>query len=113
MDDLQNGNGGTGKPEPDRGSGDPDIGAALTEFFLALLKNGDDLREYYDRSGRDNVINRLVPRTLAADNTTLDDAKRTTAVDLIREGSLRDIEEHILAQGGSYAKPLTIVWPAM
>jgi hypothetical protein len=83
----------------DRGKGDPDIGRELTEFFLYLLSDGEALRQYYDRATRDAVIDRR--------------GFNTGAGDLLREGSLKEIEEHILAVGGSYKKPLVVVWPSM
>lgn len=83
----------------DRGKGDPDIGEELTKFFLYLLSDGEALRRYYDRATRDSVIGRH--------------GFNTRAAELLREGSLKEIEEHILSVGGSYKKPLVIVWPAM
>lgn len=83
----------------DRGGGDPAVGKELTSFFLYLLSDGTALRDYYDRATRDSVIDRQTFETIAGD--------------LLRDGSLKEIEVHILAQGGSYAKPLVIVWPAM
>jgi hypothetical protein len=91
-----------GTIDPDdfnRGDGDPDVGRELTAFFLFLLSDGEALRQYYDRSTRDDVIGRQ--------------GFQTGAGDLLRDGSLKEIEEHILAIRGSYAKPLVIVWPAM
>jgi hypothetical protein len=85
--------------EFDRGKGDPDTGRELTDFFLYLLSDGEALREYYDRATRDEIIGRQ--------------GFNTNAGDLLREGSLKEIEEHILSVGGSYRKPLVIVWPAM
>jgi hypothetical protein len=95
----QDDNGATDPDDFDRGDGDPAVGRELTAFFLYLLSDGEALREYYDRSTRDDVIDRQ--------------GFQTNAGDLLREGSLKQIEEHILAIPGSYAKPLTIVWPAM
>jgi hypothetical protein len=83
----------------DRGSGDPEIGRELTQFFLYLLSDGQALRDYYDRSTRNDVIGRQ--------------GFSTAAGDLLRDGTLKEIEEHILAIRGSYAKPLVIVWPPM
>jgi hypothetical protein len=82
-----------------RPPGDAKIGKELTEFFIGLLKDGDALKRYYDRDTRESLIDER--------------AWDTEAGDLIRDGKLKDIERHILAQGGSYAKPLMIVWPAM
>jgi len=100
MDGSETGDGGMHDPDDfDRGNGDPEIGKELTMFFLDLLSNGKDLRDYYDRGKRDDFI---TGRGLS-----------TRASTLVREGSLSEIEEHILAVRGSYAKPLVIVWPAM
>ncbi|MBA2383357.1 MAG: hypothetical protein H0V68_01650 [Actinobacteria bacterium] len=94
------GDGGTIDPDEfDRGSGDPEVGRELTDFFLYLLSDGKALRDYYDRGTRDSLIDQR--------------GFTTRAADLVREGSLKEIEEHILAVRGSYAKPLVIVWPAM
>ncbi len=82
-----------------RGNGDPEVGKELTEFFIDLLRDGDALRRYYDRDTRDGLI---AEREFA-----------TRAGELLQGGSLNEIEEHILAVRGSYAKPLVIVWPAM
>jgi hypothetical protein len=82
-----------------RGNGDPDIGRELTAFFIGLLQDGEALRNYYDRDTREEFLS----------NRGL----RTDVTDLLRDGSLSTIEEHILAVPGSYAKPLVIVWPAM
>lgn len=83
----------------DRGNGDPEIGKELTAFFLYLLSDGAALREYYDRSTRNGLIDRR--------------GFKTGAGDVLRNGSLAEIEEHILAIRGSYAKPLVVVWPPM
>ena len=83
----------------DRGDGDPEIGRELAEFFLYLLSDGAALRDYYDRGTRDGLLDRR--------------GFKSRVGELLRDGSLREIEEHILAIEGSYAKPLTIVWPAM
>lgn len=82
-----------------RGDGDPEIGRELTDFFLYLLSDGAALRDYYDRDTRSDVIARR--------------GFKTRAGDVLREGSLTEIEEHILAIRGSYAKPLMVVWPPM
>ena len=79
--------------------GDPNVGEELRQFFLYLLSDGEALTAYYDRDRRDGVIARR--------------GFKTGAGDLLREGSLRDIEEHILAVTGSQARPLLIVWPPM
>ena len=94
--------GQSGPTDPDdfnRGDGDPDVGRELTAFFLELLADGEALKRYYDRDTRDGLID--------------DRQWSTNAGDLLRNGSLKEIEEHILAIRGSYAKPLVIVWPAM
>ena len=82
-----------------KGSGNPDIGRELTRFFIGLLEDGEALRRYYDRDTREEFIG----------NQGLSEE----AARLVLGGSLNDIEEHILAVPGSYAKPLVIVWPAM
>ena len=99
MYDPENGGEGGSNPDPDRGDGDPEIGKELAEFFLYLLSDGDALRDYYNRPTRNDVIGRR--------------SFKTDAASLLENGSLKEIEEHILAIGGSYAKPLVIVWPAM
>jgi hypothetical protein len=85
--------------DPDKGNGDPEIGKELADFFLYLLSDGEALRDYYNRPTRSDVIGRQ--------------GLRPDAASLLENGSLKEIEEHILAVGGSYAKPLVIVWPAM
>jgi hypothetical protein len=82
-----------------RGNGNPDIGRELTRFYIGLLQDGEALRRYYDRDTREEFI---------ANQGLSEEAAR-----LVLGGSLNDIEEHILAVPGSYAKPLVIVWPAM
>jgi hypothetical protein len=86
-----------------RGEGDPAVGKELKEFFLFLLGDKHALRKYYDR-GEEGVEES--PRdTLIRERQFKTDAGR-----LLREGTLKEIEEHILAVEGSYSKPLTIVW---
>ena len=82
-----------------KGNGDADLGRELTRFFIGLLQDGEALRRYYDRDTREEFI---------GDQGLSEEAAR-----LVRGGSLNEIEEHILAVPGSYAKPLVIVWPAM
>jgi len=81
--------------------GDPKIGEELRQFFLYLLANGDALQRYYDRETREEVISKQ--------------GFATSAGDLLRDGTLREIEEHILAVTNSprQAAPLMIVWPPM
>lgn len=79
--------------------GDPNVGEELRQFFLYLLSDGEALTAYYDRERRNDVIARR--------------GFKTEAGDLLRDGSLREIEEHILAVTGSHASPLLIVWPPM
>lgn len=79
--------------------GDPLVGEELRQFFLYLLSDGEALTAYYNRDRRDEIIARQ--------------GFKTGAGDLLRDGSLREIEEHILAVPGSFAKPLVIVWPPM
>lgn len=72
----------------------------LREFFVNLLQ-GDNLAEYY--ANRDAYISRQTKEGLGADDA-----------DLIRNGTLADIEARLLAEHNSPGpKPLLIVWPPM
>ena len=82
-----------------RGDGDADVGRELTRFYIGLLADGEALRRYYDRDTRGGLI----------DEHKGYERRATSCAN----GSLKEIEEHILAIHGSYAKPLVIVWPAM
>ena len=86
-----------------RGEGDPAIGQELKEFFLYLLSDKHALRDYYDR-GEEGVEES--PR----DRLIRERQFKTDAGELLKTGTLKKIEEHILAVEGSYSKPLTIVW---
>jgi hypothetical protein len=88
-----------------RGNGDAATGRELRTFFLMLLADPGALRKYYDR-GEEGGEEEMSPRS------KLIDAQRweTDAGRLLKEGTLKEIEEHILAIEGSYAKPLSIVW---
>lgn len=95
-----------GEPSNDdfnRGDGDPAVGKELTEFFLFLLSDGKALRQYYDR-GSDDAEESPRDRLIGTRRF------QTQAGELLKTGTLKEIEEHILAVQGSYAKPLTIVW---
>ena len=82
-------------------AGDPEIGEELRQFFLYLLANGDAMQRYHDPEGREEEIGRR--------------GFKTDAANLLRDGSLREIEQHILAVTNSplKARPLMIVWPPM
>lgn len=82
--------------------GDPAIGEELRQFFLWLLSDGKALTEYYDPDGREGIID---GREFASEP---DEVRR-----LLKDGTLREIEEHILAVRGSVARPLVVVWPPM
>ena len=72
----------------------------LREFFVKLLQD-DNLAEYY--ADRDAYINRQQEYGLNPGDA-----------DLIRNGSLAEIERTLLAQANSPGpKPLLIVWPPM
>ena len=86
-----------------RGNGDPAVGKELKEFFLYLLADKHALRQYYDR-GEEGVEES--PR----DSLIRERQFKTNAGELLKTGTLKEIEEHILAVEGSYSKPLTIVW---
>ena len=94
----QSGSGTGDNDDFNRGDGNADIGRELTKFFIGLLQDGDALRRYYDRDTREEFIGTRLTGEAAT---------------LVRDGRLNEIEEHILAIPGSYAKPLMIVWPAM
>lgn len=83
--------------------GNPEIGEELRQFFLWLLSSGETLTQYYDPSQREAIID---GRDFA--NEDPDEVRR-----LLKDGTLREIEEHILAVQGSQARPLVIVWPPM
>jgi len=88
-----------------RGDGDPEIGEELRAFFLKLLADPDALRRYYDR-GEKGLLDDETPRSQLIDTENLRDETK----ELLKNGRLKEIEEHILSIPGSYAKPLHIVW---
>ena len=89
-----------------RGDGDPEIGEELRTFFLKLLADPAALRQYYDR-GEKGLVDEETPRGQLIDTQ---DELRDETKELLKRGKLKEIEEHILAIPGSYAKPLHIVW---
>lgn len=100
MSDVGQDGSSMSEDDVDRGEGVETVGRELIDFFLYLLSDGEALKRYYNRGTRTEIIGGrpgLSPH-----------AKK-----VLEEGSLREIEEHILAVGGSYAKPLMIVWPPM
>jgi len=88
-----------------RGEGNREIGEELTRFFLMLLADPAALRQYYDR-GEPGLDEEETPRSRLINGQDFrDDTK-----ELLKNGTLKTIEEHVLAIDGSYAKPLWIVW---
>jgi hypothetical protein len=85
----------------DENIGEPneDTGRELQKFFIELLASGDDMKDYTTPSSRQGVIARkeLSPY----------------AQNLLKKGSLREIEENIAMIPGSQARPWLIVWPPM
>ena len=88
-----------------RGDGNPEIGEELRTFFLKLLSDPQALRQYYDRGEKD-LLDDDTPRGQLIDSQEMQDETKR----LLKNGTLKEIEEHILAIPGSYAKPLHIVW---
>ena len=88
-----------------RGDGNPEIGEELRTFFLKLLADPEALRRYYDR-GEPGQLDDDTPRGQLIDEQHVSAETR----ELLKNGKLKEIEEHILAIPGSYAKPLHIVW---
>ncbi len=88
-----------------RGEGNPEIGEELRTFFLKLLADPEALRRYYDRGER-GLLDDDTPRGMLIAEQEMSDEAR----ELLKNGTLKEIEEHILAIPGSYAKPLHIVW---
>jgi hypothetical protein len=86
-------------PNGNIGEPNADTGRELAEFFIDLLKSGEDLKSYTTPDARQGVIAR---RGLSK-----------YAQDLLEHGSLREIEENISKIEGSMARPLMIVWPPM
>lgn len=73
----------------------------VRDFFVKLLE-GNNLADYY--ADRDAYID----RQLKENGLSRDDAN------LIRNGSLADIEQQLLAEANSPGpKPYLIVWPPM
>ena len=94
-----------GNDEFYRGEGDEAIGKELRTFFLKLLAEPETLRQYYDR-GEPGLAEEETPRSRLINGQNMRDETK----ELLKSGSLKMIEEHILAIEGSYAKPLSIVW---
>ncbi len=81
------------------GTPNEDTGRELQKFFIELLASGEDLKNYTTPSTRHGVIGQ---KDLSQ-----------YAQDLLRDGSLREIEENIAKIPGSQARPWLIVWPPM
>ena len=82
---------------------DPKIGQELRDFFLDLL-DGKNLVAYHE--GRDEYISSRRQQVIG-DTGLSDEAER-----LLREGTLREIEEQIMAVTGSHkAVPLFTISP--
>ena len=82
---------------------DPKIGQELRNFFLDLLDN-KNLVAYHE--GRDKYISSR-RYDLIGDRGLSDEAER-----LLREGTLREIEEQVMAVTGSHkAVPLFVISP--
>jgi len=82
---------------------DPKIGQELRHFFLDLL-DGKNLVAYHE--GRDKYISGRRQQVIG-DKGLGDEAER-----LLREGTLQEIEEQVMAVEGSHkAVPLFIISP--
>jgi hypothetical protein len=81
------------------GTPNEETGRELQRFFIELLASGEDMKSYTTPASRQGVIGR---KDLSQ-----------YAQDLLREGSLREIEENIAKIPGSQARPWLIVWPPM
>jgi hypothetical protein len=88
----------TNEPEdlqPAYADGDQEVGSALRDFFISLLKD-KNLYEYHQ--DRDGYIDRNVTNGVANE--------------LLKSTAFVDIERHILAiTGSARAKPLFVVCP--
>jgi hypothetical protein len=82
---------------PEGAEPNEETGRELQRFFIGLLENGQDLRDYTSPGLRQDVVGRK----------ELSEYARW----LLEEGSLREIEENIVQIPGSHARPWLIVWP--